>query len=244
MSSFGWRLPFLSSFILAGLGLYLRFKMPESTLFLSNRAQLIRKPWLKLWQNHKWALFQATLIVWLSALSFTLSFIFLPFYFQHYYGFATGKTLGQNCLCMLVCAVFITVFGYSSDKIGRKPLLLTAAMAAFGLSYPLFWQFNQAADILHGFFLQLGLSLITGLICSVNSTLLAELFPLSVRCTGFSLAYNLANALFGGTALAFLTWAIAKTDNLLMPGYYLSLTGLLVLIGLFRLKDRCRFELS
>ena len=94
-----------------------------------------------------------------------------------------------------------------SDRIGRRPILLTASIGLVLFSWPLF-QLMRTGEVFYVFLGQLGFTLLIGPYNSINPIVLCEIFPRHVRCSAVSAAYNLSFGLAGGTAPAVVTWLI------------------------------------
>ncbi len=238
LQTWGWRLPFIAGFLLGFIGLYLRLYMPESPFFLEAKAErrLVKTPLLTAiktcWRNMLIALG----LDFLPAMGFYLLFVYLSSYMVTYLKVPLEKALTCNTLSMIVIIIFIPFTGWLSDKIGRKPVLMIGAISYLIFSYPLFILLQQA-DFNAIWLAQSCFALI---VCFAYGTIPAtfvELMPTAVRYTAMSLPYNLANALFGGTAPLVATYLIGKTNNLLAPGFYLMLGAIIMLISLGFLKE-------
>jgi MFS family permease len=117
---------------------------------------------------------------------------------------------------------------------GRRPVMIwiTVAIGIFGLIMaPLFVAGTTGAVVM----MALGLSLM-GLTYGPLGTVVSELFPTPVRYTGSSLAFNVAGILGASLAPYVATW-LAKTYGLPYVGYYLSVSAVLTLIGLFSIRE-------
>ncbi|WP_258142167.1 MULTISPECIES: MFS transporter [unclassified Arthrobacter] len=126
--------------------------------------------------------------------------------------------------------------GALSDRIGRKPVLITAAVSLVVLAYPLFL-IMQTGTAWAGVASTIGLGVILALILGVHAAAAAELFPTRTRQTGLSIAYSVTAAIFAGTVPFVLTWLIAQTGNDMMPAFYLILVGLIGLAAVLSMKE-------
>ena len=122
---------------------------------------------------------------------------------------------------MLVVYIgFIFLSGRISDKFGRKKMLIAAAAGFVVFTIPAFWLLNTL-----DFFTILVVELIMCLLLTINdgtlSSYLCETFPTDVRYSGFALSFNLANAIFGGSA-SYISFAlIGATGDPIAPAYYM-----------------------
>jgi MHS family proline/betaine transporter-like MFS transporter len=123
-----------------------------------------------------------------------------------------------------------------SDRIGRKPMLFAVALGAILFAWPLWWMMHQGsfALILAG---QMGFALFFAVVFAVIPSVMSEILPPQVRCSGASVAYNLCLGLFGGTAPLVATYLVARLDDVFAPAYYLIAVAFLQLVGLIGMKE-------
>ena len=136
----------------------------------------------------------------------TLAFYAYTTYMQKYLvnttGFdkATASRIMTAALFVFMCLQ--PVGGWLSDKVGRRPVMITFGLAGAIFTYPLFVALESARDPVTAFALVMAaLVMVTGY-TSINAVVKAELFPAHIRALGVALPYAIANALFGGTAEA------------------------------------------
>jgi MHS family proline/betaine transporter-like MFS transporter len=143
----------------------------------------------------------------------------------------TGEAQMATNIALVVYVAFIFISGKMSDRFGRKKMLVTACVLFVLLTVPAFLILNTA---------QFGLVLIAELalcfILTLNdgtlSSYLTETFPTEMRYTGFALSFNLANAIFGGTAPMISTWLIAVTGSTMSPAWYMVAVALVALVAM------------
>lgn len=109
---------------------------------------------------------------------------------------ATEITAGALIIFMLVQPVF----GWLSDRLGRKPMLIFAFGAGALIAYPVFSAIAASRDAGQAFWLVLAPLLVISAYTSISAVIKAELFPAHIRALGVALPYALGNAAFGGTA--------------------------------------------
>jgi len=225
----GWRIPFLLSFLLLAVSLYIRVKMKESPLFtkLKKHGQVSRNPFKESFGNKTnlkyvmLALFGATAgqgVVWYTGQFYALTFLQ-----------ATLKLNWQTAYTVMAIALFITtplflVFGHLSDRIGRKKIML-AGCALGAVSYvPLFMALKQFANPaglpvpdpaqVNTVGLVAVIVIMMVYVCMVYGPIaafLVELFPTRIRYSSMSLPYHLGNGWFGGF-LPLIATAVTASD--------------------------------
>jgi MFS family permease len=154
-----------------------------------------------------------------------------------------------DSLLVAVCVgisnfIWLPVMGSLSDRIGRKPLLLAATILALVTAYPALSWLVAHPSFENLLIVELWLSFLYGSYNGAMVVALTEIMPAEVRTTGFSLAYSLATATFGGFTPLACTYLIHALDNKAAPGIWLSgaaLLGLIATLVLFR-KGKNRLE--
>ena len=238
-NSWGWRLPFLLGFILGPIGYYLRTQIAETPAFTKTVAEekLAHNPLIETLSTQAPRLLVAFGISALPCVIYWVFLVFLPTYAAQHLKISASATFFSTTFAGLIYLVLSPMMGFLSDRIGRKPLLFTAAVASIVLAYPLFLllvSFNSLAS----FFLTQAiatiiLTLTTGVLCAV----LSEMFPTRIRYTALSVSYGLAVALFGGFAALISTWLVQMTGDPLAPAYYVVFSGLLTLLATLFVRE-------
>jgi MFS family permease len=126
---------------------------------------------------------------------------------------------------------WLPVMGSVSDKVGRKPLLVIFTLLSALTAYPAMAWLTGAPSFGHLLLVELWLSFIYASYNGAMVVALTEIMPPEVRTTGFSLAYSLATAIFGGFTPAIATELIHDTGNKAMPGVWLSFAAVCGLIA-------------
>lgn len=225
---FAWRLPFLFAAVSALIAYYIRTQTLETKAFqdLSQHRLIEKFPIKTIFATHKILIAQLMGLYLLSALITYLVFIFMPVYFTDILGRSRISTHALNTIILLLLILLDIFFGWLSDKIGRKPVMLVGAMGLMCFSYPLYLMMTQASF----FLIVIAQIVVTILAASFQGPLMAftlDRIPIAIRYTLGSLSYNLAYSIFGGTAPLVAIYLITKTDQVAIPGLYLSMSAVL-----------------
>jgi MFS transporter, MHS family, proline/betaine transporter len=135
----------------------------------------------------------------------------------------------------LLLAVLIPLMGHLSDRVGHIPLLLTGAVGLAITAYPSFvWL--TSGDLPLAWAAYVWLTVLMSCYLGPFFAVVVTLFPTAQRYTGLSAGYNIAAALFGGTAPLVATLLIEWSGNILSPGLYLSFCALISLSVILTLR--------
>ena len=230
--SYGWRIPFLASAVLVGVGLYVRLKITETPDFQAvlDRNERVKVPVVAVLREHRRALVLGTLMAMSTFVLFYLMTVFALSWGTTQLGFSRTEFLVMQLGAVVFFGLTIPPSALIADRYGRRAAMIavTAAITVFGL---LFGQlFVAGSTALVVLFMVLGLGLM-GLTYGPLGTLLAELFPPEVRYTGASLTFNLAGIL-GASLAPYIATKLAMEYGIGSVGIYLSVAALLSLVAL------------
>ena len=237
MSAWGWRVPLLIGCAIIPFLFRLRRSLQETDVFLArpvrpSTAQILRS----LRVNWRIVLI-GTMMVTMTTVSFYMITAYTPTFGGQLHLTAMDGLLVT--LCVGASNLFwLPVMGALSDRVGRRPLLFACTILMLVSAYPaMLWLVNDAsfARLLS---VELWLSFIYGSYNGAMVVFLTEIMPADVRTSGFALAYSLATAVFGGFTPAISTYLIHATNNLAVPGLWLSAAALIGLIGAYFAKPQ------
>lgn len=238
-ASWSWRIPFLISILLGGVGLYLRLEMPESPVFreMQQQNQLESKPIRQAFHLHTKSMLVATGLVSLPALTFYSSFVYLSTYLHVYLGMPLTDALMINTGSMVFIMLVIPFFGFCADNFGLTRIISLGALSSIVLALPLYLLLN-IGEVFYIFIAQIGFAVLVSLSYAAIPATLVTMFPAQIRYTAMSFSYNIANAIFGGTAPLMATLLIHVTNNKLAPAIYLMLVACFALISSLALRKK------
>ncbi|GAB3975935.1 glycine betaine/L-proline transporter ProP [Actinoallomurus acanthiterrae] len=237
VSSWAWRVPFLIALPLGGIGLYLRTRLEDTPIFeeLAARGETSRAPFRETLRYWRPILILMGFVLLLNVTDYGI-LTYMPTYLKDVLGLSEVAGDAIPLAVMVGMMVVIAPIGALSDRIGRKPIILTSCIGSILLSVPLVALMgvkNMAATVAGLMLLAL---LLVMLLASIASTLPA-LFPTHVRYGAFAIGYNLSTSLFGGTTPLVVTALITATHNDLVPGIYMALAALIALVPLLLMPE-------
>ena len=222
MAAWGWRVPLGIGCLIIPFLFVLRRTLKETDEFLA-RTRRPSPPEILRSLAANWRLVLAgTMLVTLTTVSFYLITAYTPTFGAETLGLGRAEVLVVTACVGVSNFLWLPFMGSLSDRVGRRPLLLAAAGLALATAYPAMAWLVAAPSIPRLLAVELWLSFLYAGYNGAMVVYLIELMPVEVRTSGFSLAYSLATALFGGFTPALCTYLIHATGNRAMPGLWLS----------------------
>jgi metabolite-proton symporter len=229
--TFGWRVPFLASAVLVLLGLYVRLTITETPVFQKavDRRERVKVPMLAVVTSHSRTLVIGVLVSLSVFVIFYLMTVFALSWGTAKLGYAREQFLWLQLFGILFFALTIPWSATMAEQGRRRTLMaVNVGIFAFGLAMAPLFEAGSAGVVAA---MVLGMSLV-GLAYGPLGTVLAELFPTSVRYTGSSVTFNLAG-IFGASLAPYVATWLATNHGLQWVGYYLAAAAVLSFIGLY-----------
>ncbi len=241
-AAWGWRIPFLASSVLVGVGLYVRLKLTETPAFTQALARSApeRVPLVAMATQHWRATLLGTLAMVAPYAVFYLCTVFALSWGTGRLGYPKTTFLLFECTAILFMALAISLSGAAADRFGRKPVLLSglAATAGLGALFGPMLGSGEGAQVLG--ILCLGLFAM-GWIFGPMGAALPELFPVRVRYTGASITYNLAGIL-GASGAPFAAQWLAGWGGIGSVGLYLAGAAAISFVAVALMRETGRAE--
>jgi MFS family permease len=264
-NEWGWRIPFMVSILLVILSVWIRQSLRESPLYQQMKVSktISKNPLKESFTNPynlKWvliALFGATMgqgVVWYTGQFYAL------FYLQQIFKVSLVESNIIVGVALVLSAPFFVFFGWLSDKIGRKKIMLGGMLLAVLTYYPIYGAMAAFAPIdtgQHFLFGYQGYNMVAlsalvfiqviyvTMVYGPIAAFLVELFPTKIRYTSMSFPYHIGNGVFGGLVpMIGLAWITATGNNFAGIWYPMIIAGICFVIGLVLLKETNKVDIS
>lgn len=235
LHSWGWRIPFLISGPLGLIALYMRIKLEDTPVFNEMEHEDTQQPMLMSIRQNWQQTLVAFGVICLNAVGFYIILSYMPTYLTNELGFNSITAISTTIVSLFTYVILLPFVGTLADRVGRKPVLISACILFILFTYPIFSLLSLGG--MYAVIAQILLGAILAGNDGVLATFLSEMFPSSVRYTCFGLSFNTGNAIFGGTAPFIATFLILQTGNTFAPAFYLMAAALIAFLALLRTKE-------
>lgn len=238
MSDYGWRVCYLIGGALGLFALVMRSRMEETQAFQAEESAggVPKQPLRYALRHLPGPVLTAAFLAGFGGILYYVVLGFVPTILDTYSEVQSDTALWVTTGMAIVYAVATPFFGLLSDRVGRKPTLIGAAIGFIVLSVPMLWLMTTEPTwivILAGLALLSMLMLYGGPVVAT----IGEQFPSRARYSALATGYNLGTAVLGGFAPLVAAWLISVFDTPVAPAGLLVVAALIALPFLFRLKE-------
>src|SRR6476469_7735679 len=245
-NAWAWRVPFLISFLLVAIAIYIRLQLQETPIFqeIKAKGQMTRNPWKEafLSSNIKYILIAIVVLIGQGVVWYSGQFWALYFLQQvsKVDGLTTAYIVGAGLVIGTPTLIF---FGWLSDHIGRKPVILGGMLLAAVTYYPLYsWlgSVTQPGNINYPIAILIVAILVSfvGMVYGPIGAFLAEYFPGRIRYTSVSVPYHIGNGWGGGLVPLITSAAFASTGSIGYALIYpLAIPAICFVLALFLMPE-------
>lgn len=244
--SWGWRLPFLVSALLVGVGLFIRLRLAETPVFarVKQEQAVADRPLVELWSGYRKAL-----LIAIGLKVSEVAWVYILTVFSIVY--ATGKlelpkTLILNAILVAAVLEFATMplFGWLSDKIGRRTMYIGGAIISAVCAFALFALLDTRNPTIVVVSIAIIVSLTHAVMFAPQAAFLPELFGTRTRYSGASIGCQISAAISGGLAPIIATGLLGLTGKTMPISIYLVILAGITLVSALASVETRNSDLS
>ena len=243
--SWGWRIPFLLSIVLIGVGMFIRLRIEESPAFaqVKESGTEARMPIVDVFRTYPKEVFQAMGMRIAENGAFYVFSIFVLTYVEEGLGLDPSRGQYGVLIASAIGLLSLRLWGALSDRVGRRPIYLFGAVFSLVFAFPFFWLMNTESTAL--IWLAVILSLVLGhdAMYGPQASYFAELFGTRVRYSGASLGYQLASVLAGGLS-PLIAVALLGAFGYEAVAIYLAVMASITIIAVLSARETYRDDIT
>jgi metabolite-proton symporter len=244
-NTWGWRVPFLLSILLVGVGLWVRMGVLESPLFAREveEERVEKVPLVEVIKRNPREIVLSALLRMSEQAPFYIFTAFVLAYGTETLGFSKNFMTNSVMVAAAVSLFSVPFFGHLSDHIGRKRMYMIGAACTLAFGVPYFLMLDSKIGVV------VVLAIVVSLIVhdmqyGPQAALIAESFTTRLRYSGAGFGYQLSSVFAGGPAPLLATWMLHTWDSSIPIGVYIALCGVVTLIATALLPEGGRRKVA
>ena len=245
IEAWAWRLPFLFSVVIGGIGLYIRNTLDDTPEFekLENEEKEADLPIKTLFiENGR----EVVNMIFLGAMitgGYYIASVYAATYLQTVGGHTSAMAFTSTSVAMLLGVFTLATSGQLADRIGRRPIFIVGSILGAVSGYPAFILMSTENPVFAAA-AQSWLFILVSLVNGASFAAYCEMLPTRTRYSGIAIANNTSNTVLGGTAPFIATLLISQTGSNISPAFYFMFCCALTVIAGFMYKETKGSELS
>jgi metabolite-proton symporter len=236
--AWGWRIPFIASILLIGVGLFVRLGVLESPLFAREKEaeRIDKQPALEVIKRHPKEILLSAMLRMSEQMPFYIFTVFVLEYGTDELGFGKNFLTNSVCAAAALSLIMVPLFGHLSDKIGRKRMYMIGAALTAVWAIPYFALLDSKSSAL--VFVAIFLSLIPhDMQYGPQAALIAETFSTKLRYSGAGIGYQLASVFAGGPAPLLAAYLLHTFNSSLPIAIYIVAGAVVTIIATILLPE-------
>src|SRR5882757_7531993 len=245
--TYGWRIPFLVSIVLVGVGLYIRLNMEETAAFRQVQAkkEVASLPIVEIFKHHRRPFFTAVGLKISEIAYASIGGVFVMSYATANLGLPRALVLNGAFAASLAALFAIPVFGWMSDRFGRKVMFYSSCLFSALFAFPLFWLLDTRDPTVVVTTIVVAITFGQMVMFGIGAPWYSELFTARLRYSGASLGFQVGAALSGGLtpliAASLMAWSGGKTWPV---SVFLILCAMITAIATYSAPEMANKELT
>jgi len=243
--AWGWRVPFLLSIVLVGIGLLIRMKILETPSFtkIKDTHGVARQPVVEVLRKYPKQVLQAAGARCAENGAFYIYSAFMLVYATQHVHISSDVALYGIMIASACELIAVPAYGALTDRVGRRPVYMFGAIMTAVLAFPLFWLFDTGNTAL------ITLALLLVFLCShapmyaPQGAFFSELFGTSVRYSGASLGAQLSAAVAGGFSPLIATYLLPRYGPNAIA-LYIILMALVTIVAVWSAIETMRHDIE
>ncbi|MCQ6561417.1 MFS transporter [Paenibacillus mendelii] len=244
--SWGWRLPFLFSIVLLGVGTFIRLKISETPAFqeVKDNNEVAKFPVMELFRKYPKNVLVSMGARVAESVSANVTNAFAITYVTTKLGLPKQEALTGILIAAAVAIIISPLFGGLSDRIGRRPVYLGGAIFLALFTFPYFFMLNTGSTTIVWLALIIGYAFGSTLMLSVQSVYLTEMFGVRVRYSALSVVYQVSSILGGFTPLIATYLLDRNGGNPWYVATFMFITALITIASVYFSKETFKKDVA